>query len=33
VPLTQVFDRCGCGGNDLRRVAGEELKVKEMETE
>ncbi len=33
VALTQPFGRCNCGCNNLRQVAGTELKVKEMETE
>lgn len=31
VHLTQPFGRCECGGNDLEQIAGNELKVKEME--
>ena len=31
VNLIQLVGRCACGSNDLRIVAGEELKVKEME--
>jgi hydrogenase nickel incorporation protein HypA/HybF len=31
VALTQLVGRCMCGSNDLQIVAGEELKVKEME--
>lgn len=29
--LKQIVGRCVCGGNDLEIIAGEELKVKEME--
>jgi len=29
--LEQPFGRCGCGGTDLDWLAGDELKVKEME--
>ena len=32
VELKQLFGRCVCGSNDLEIIAGEELKVKEMET-
>ncbi len=32
VHLTQPFGRCACGCNDLEQIAGNELKVKEMET-
>ena len=31
VELKQLFGRCACGSNDLLVIAGEELKVKEME--
>jgi hydrogenase nickel incorporation protein HypA/HybF len=31
VRLSQPCGRCSCGNNDLQIVAGEELKVKEME--
>ena len=31
VTLDQPFGRCGCGCTDLEWLAGEELKVKEME--
>ena len=31
VALTQLFGRCACGGVNLQLVAGEELKIKEME--
>lgn len=31
VPLSQLYGRCGCGSANLRLVAGEELKIKEME--
>ena len=31
VGLTQLFGRCECGSTDLRLVAGDELKVREME--
>ena len=31
VRLSQLFGRCACGGSNLRLVAGEELKIKEME--
>ena len=31
VPLDQLFGRCGCGSANLELVAGEELKIKEME--
>ena len=31
VSLSQLFGRCACGGSNLRLVAGEELKIKEME--
>ncbi|NOT46710.1 MAG: hydrogenase maturation nickel metallochaperone HypA [Acidobacteria bacterium] len=29
--LSQLVGRCECGSNDLEIIAGEELKVKEME--
>ena len=29
--LNDLVGRCGCGSNDLKIIAGEELKVKEME--
>ncbi|MGH9845583.1 MAG: hydrogenase maturation nickel metallochaperone HypA [Blastocatellia bacterium] len=32
VALQQLFGRCVCGSNDLEQIAGNELKVKEMET-
>ncbi len=32
VELKQIVGRCICGSNDLQIIAGEELKVKEMET-
>jgi hydrogenase nickel incorporation protein HypA/HybF len=32
VALALPYGRCACGGNDLRHIAGHELKVKEMET-
>ena len=32
VELKQIVGRCVCGSNDLEIIAGEELKVKEMET-
>ena len=32
VHLVQPFGRCDCGSNDLKQIAGNELKVKEMET-
>jgi hydrogenase nickel incorporation protein HypA/HybF len=31
VAMTQLFGRCRCGSTDLRVIAGEELKIKEME--
>ena len=31
VALTQLVGRCKCGSNNLQIVAGEELKVKEIE--
>ena len=31
VALSDLVGRCPCGSNDLRIIAGEELKVKEME--
>ena len=31
VPLDQLYGRCACGSANLRLVAGEELKIKEME--
>ena len=31
VILERPFGRCGCGGSDLEWLAGEELKIKEME--
>ena len=31
VVLEKPFGRCGCGGTDLEWLAGEELKIKEME--
>ena len=31
VILQQVFSRCACGSTDLEWLAGEELKVKEIE--
>jgi hydrogenase nickel incorporation protein HypA/HybF len=31
VALTQLVGRCVCGSNNLQIIAGEELKVKEME--
>ncbi len=33
VPLEQPFGICGCGSRDLEIIAGEELKIKEMEIE
>jgi hydrogenase nickel incorporation protein HypA/HybF len=30
-PLTQLAGRCTCGSRDIRKVAGDELNVKEME--
>lgn len=29
--LTELFGRCGCGSANLELIAGEELKIKEME--
>ena len=29
--LTQLFGRCRCGSTNLQLIAGEELKIKEME--
>lgn len=29
--LTQLFGRCDCGSTDLELLAGDELKIKEME--
>ena len=31
VALAALYGRCGCGSANLKLVAGEELKVKEME--
>jgi hydrogenase nickel incorporation protein HypA/HybF len=31
VTLDRPFGRCACGGSDLEWLAGEELKIKEME--
>lgn len=31
VALSDLVGRCSCGSNDLQIIAGEELKVKEME--
>ncbi len=31
VALTELFGKCVCGSRDLNIIAGEELKVKEME--
>lgn len=31
VELVQLFGRCVCGSSDLQIIAGEELKVKEIE--
>lgn len=31
IPLEQPFGRCHCGGRNLHVIAGNELKVKEME--
>ena len=31
VPLTELFGRCRCGSTNLDLIAGEELKVKQME--
>ena len=31
VPLERPFGRCGCGCTDLEWLAGEELRVKELE--
>ncbi len=31
VPLAQLVGRCACGSANLRVIAGEELKIKEME--
>lgn len=31
VELSDLVGRCSCGSNDLKIIAGEELKVKEME--
>ena len=31
VSLSQLYGRCTCGGANLRLVAGQELKIKEME--
>jgi hydrogenase nickel incorporation protein HypA/HybF len=31
VPLERPFGRCGCGGTDLDWIAGDELKIREME--
>ena len=31
VALDRLYGRCACGGANLRLVAGEELKIKEME--
>ena len=29
--LTQLFGRCACGSNQLEPIAGQEMKIKEME--
>ena len=31
VSLSRIYGRCACGSTDLRLVAGEELRIKEME--
>jgi hydrogenase nickel incorporation protein HypA/HybF len=31
VPLERPFGRCDCGGTDLDWIAGDELKIREME--
>jgi hydrogenase nickel incorporation protein HypA/HybF len=31
VAMTQLFERCRCGSTNLRIVAGEEMKIREME--
>jgi hydrogenase nickel incorporation protein HypA/HybF len=31
VAMTQVFGRCGCGSANLRVIAGDEMKIREME--
>ena len=31
VALTELFGRCSCGSGNLQLVAGEEVKIKEME--
>ena len=31
VALTELFGRCGCGSVNLQLIAGEEVKIKEME--
>lgn len=31
VAMTQLFGRCRCGSTNLRVIAGEELKIREME--
>jgi hydrogenase nickel incorporation protein HypA/HybF len=31
VAMTQLFGRCRCGSANLRVIAGEELKIREME--
>jgi hydrogenase nickel incorporation protein HypA/HybF len=33
VALHELYGRCGCGSANLRLVAGEELRIKEMEVE
>jgi hydrogenase nickel incorporation protein HypA/HybF len=33
VPLEQPFGICGCGSSDLQFIQGDELKLKELETE
>jgi len=33
IPLTQPFGRCPCGSANLDIIQGEELKLKELETE
>jgi hydrogenase nickel incorporation protein HypA/HybF len=33
IPLEKPFGKCNCGGNQLDLIAGEELKIKEIEVE
>ncbi|AKG23777.1 hydrogenase maturation nickel metallochaperone HypA/HybF [Calothrix sp. 336/3] len=33
IPLTQLFGQCICGSTNISLIAGEELKIKEIEVE